>query len=238
MIKVLLKFLPKTAHAWVRAQLVWINNSIVGGNKFHFSHPSNTVAFEGAMLTKCRIEIQGGKNSVTVKKGTRLKQSTIFIKGRGNRLVIHDDCVITAKIELIGDNCLIEIGRGTNIRSAFVATFENGSQILVGKDCLFSDDIDIRTGDSHSIFDEHGARMNHAKPVTIGDHVWLGRNVTVLKGVQIGHGSIVGTCSVVSKSLGMNVLAVGVPAKVIRQKVSWSSKLADRASDVPDAFID
>ncbi len=219
-------------HTWVRGRLLWLNNTAIGGNKFNFSGQSNHVAFKGAMLTKCRMEIQGSNNSVDIGKGTRLRQASIFIKGKDNRLIIHEDCVITAKIELIGDNCLLEIGQGTNIRSTFLATFENDSRIVIGKGCLFSEGIDIRTGDSHSIFDSEGARVNHAKPIIIGDHVWLGRNVTVLKGVQIGEGSIVGTCALVTKNLGSKVLAVGAPAKVVRENIGWSGRLVNHSDDL------
>ena len=110
---------------------MWLNNSAIGGNKFRFSARSNHIAYTGAMLTKCKMEIRGSNNSVDIGKGTRLRQASIFIQGKGNRLVIHDDCVITAKIELIGDNCLLEIGQGTNIRSTFLATFENDSRIVI-----------------------------------------------------------------------------------------------------------
>ena len=50
----------------------------------------------------------------------------------------------------------------------------------------------------------------------IGDDVWLGVNVTVLKGVNIGDGALVGAGSLVTKSIPPHVIAAGVPARVIR----------------------
>lgn len=55
------------------------------------------------------------------------------------------------------------------------------------------------------------------KPVIIGDNVWLGESVSVLPGVSIGKGSIIGANSVVSKSLPDYVIAVGSPAKAIKK---------------------
>ena len=55
------------------------------------------------------------------------------------------------------------------------------------------------------------------KPVKIGNNVWLGEFVSVLPGVTIGQGTIVGANSVVSKSLPPNVIAVGSPAKPIKK---------------------
>lgn len=57
-----------------------------------------------------------------------------------------------------------------------------------------------------------------AQPTIIGDRVWLGANVTVLKGVTIGHDAVVGAGSVVTKDIPEGAIAVGVPAKVIKYK--------------------
>lgn len=54
------------------------------------------------------------------------------------------------------------------------------------------------------------------KPITIGDNVWLGANVTVLPGVTIGKNSVIGAGSVVTKDIPENVVAVGNPCKVLR----------------------
>lgn len=60
-------------------------------------------------------------------------------------------------------------------------------------------------------------RIMYAKPVVIEDNVWLGEFVSVLPGVTIGKGSIIGANSVVSKSIPANVIAVGSPAKPIKK---------------------
>ncbi|MBW4518939.1 MAG: acyltransferase [Scytolyngbya sp. HA4215-MV1] len=57
-----------------------------------------------------------------------------------------------------------------------------------------------------------------AKPTQIGNQVWIGANVTILKGVTIGPNTIVGAGSVVNKNLPEKSIAVGVPAKVIRYR--------------------
>ncbi len=56
-----------------------------------------------------------------------------------------------------------------------------------------------------------------AKPITIGNNVWIGAGSTVLAGVTIGDNSVIGAGSVVTKSIPANVVAVGVPCKVIRE---------------------
>ena len=59
--------------------------------------------------------------------------------------------------------------------------------------------------------------INTSKPVYIGKNVWIGANATILAGVHIGNGSIIGAGSVVSKDIPDNVIAAGVPCKVIRE---------------------
>jgi len=52
--------------------------------------------------------------------------------------------------------------------------------------------------------------------------VWLADNVTILKGVEVAEGSIVGINSTLTKSISSNVIAVGNPAKVVKDGVNWS----------------
>ena len=55
------------------------------------------------------------------------------------------------------------------------------------------------------------------RPVEIGDDVWIGTNAIILAGSKIGTGSIIGAGSIVKGEIPKNVLAAGVPAKVIRR---------------------
>ena len=89
---------------------------------------------------------------------------------------------------------------------------------------MLSRNIKIMTSDGHDVLKE-GERVNFAKNIEIGQSVWLADNVTVLKGVTIGNGSIVGINSTLTKSIGNNQVAAGVPAKVVSSKVSWREEL-------------
>ena len=52
--------------------------------------------------------------------------------------------------------------------------------------------------------------------------MWRGMNVTILKGVHIGTGAVIAAGAVVTKDIPAGCLAAGVPAKVIRENISWS----------------
>jgi acetyltransferase-like isoleucine patch superfamily enzyme len=95
-------------------------------------------------------------------------------------------------------------------------------RVTIGDDCLFSEEIMIHTSDHHSIIDLSSMQqVNFPAEVIIADHVWIGSNVTILAGVTIGLGSIIGSGSVVTKPVGAKELWGGVPARMLRENVSW-----------------
>ncbi|MCI8590400.1 MAG: sugar O-acetyltransferase [Clostridiales bacterium] len=85
-----------------------------------------------------------------------------------------------------------------------------GDHVFIAPNCCF-------TTAEHAIDPEQRkAGLEIAKPITIGNNVWIGAGTTVLAGVTIGDNSVIGAGSVVSKSIPPNVVAVGVPCKVLR----------------------
>ena len=99
----------------------------------------------------------------------------------------------------------------------------DGSSFYMGKGCMFSDRIDIRTTDNHSILNkESGKRINYEEDITFHDKVWLGHGVTVLKGTELAEGCIVGAGSVVTrKHLTPYTVVAGNPAKEVKGNVTW-----------------
>lgn len=91
---------------------------------------------------------------------------------------------------------------------------------------MFAYDIDLRTGDSHSIIDSATMkRINYAKNIEIEDHVWIASHVSILKGVKILRNSVIATRSVVTKSFNKEgVIIGGAPAKILKENVTWSRK--------------
>ena len=85
-----------------------------------------------------------------------------------------------------------------------------GDHVFIAPNCCF-------TTAEHAIDPEmRKAGMEVAKPITVGNNVWIGAGSTILAGVTIGSGSVIGAGSVVKKSIPENVVAVGVPCKVLR----------------------
>lgn len=95
--------------------------------------------------------------------------------------------------------------------------------IAVGEDCMFSNNIIVRTSDSHPIYDSTtNERLNPAASVQIGNHVWIAPSSVVMKGANIGDGVIVGSHTMVNKKVSANVLVVGMPMRVIKENVYWT----------------
>ena len=89
-------------------------------------------------------------------------------------------------------------------------------EIRIGKNCLIAPQVGIYTA-AHPL--DCATRIDHlefGKPVTIGDHCWIGGHATILPGVTLGDNVVVGAGAVVTKSFGSNVLLAGNPARVVK----------------------
>ena len=80
------------------------------------------------------------------------------------------------------------------------------------------------TSDGHPIF-QNNVRINFAKDILIEKHTWIGDNVTILKGVHIGEGCVIGINSTVVKDIQAKSVAVGNPAKVVKENIEWKAEL-------------
>ncbi|MET9388001.1 tetratricopeptide repeat protein [Streptomyces sp. NPDC002928] len=188
-----------------------------------------------------RLTVHGSGNRIDVAPKARIEDVHIHMRGSGHRLVIGEECSIMGGELWFEDyGCLISIGRRTSIQSAHLAATEPGSAIEIGTDCMFAYDIDVRTGDSHSILDpDTGLRLNHAQNVTIGDGVWIAAHVSVLKGAVVGTGSVIATRSVVTHEVPPQALVAGAPAVVIRAPVRWiRSRLPNPPAPQPPLTAD
>lgn len=90
-------------------------------------------------------------------------------------------------------------------------------RITIGDDVQFGPNVQLLTA-THPV--QPGPRRDTweaAEPITIGDNVWLGGGVIVLPGVTIGPGTVVGAGAIVTKDLPAGVVAVGNPARIVRE---------------------
>lgn len=175
-----------------------------------------------------------------------LKDSSLNFIGSNNILFCEENVILDKSIlNFKGDNSLIYLGTGTHKiiadlynsvvlhigkHNVFTKTthliLSEHKHCFIGNHCLISLNVYIRNADPHLIYDcETKERINPSKSVYIGDHVWLGQDVTLLKNTQIDSGSIIGAGSVVAgKKIAHNTSYAGNPCKLIKSNIFWESK--------------
>ena len=204
--------------------LLWKNirekySYIKGGN--------NIVDTKNGITVGTRIQITGTGNTVVIEKGALLQNSLVKIQGNNNVVILHPWALVSgAELWVENDGCRMEIGANTFVgHHSHLACTENGRQLLIGQDGMISSYVQIRTGDSHSIFDADKKRINQARDVIIGNHVWIGEGAKVLKGVILQNNIVVATGAIVTKPFhDEGLLLAGVPAKAIKVNISWDTQ--------------
>jgi len=160
---------------------------------------------KNCLIDNLFVKIIGNNNTIIVGDNVRIKENCrFFIFGNNSKIIIGDNCSMT-------HDCQIEVQ-------------EENQSIRLGKNCMLSNHILIRTNDSHFIYDKTTRlRTNNPKSVDIGEHVWLAAGVTILKGVHIGNGSVIGMNSIVTRDIPSDCIAVGSPSKVVKENIFWSA---------------
>lgn len=172
------------------------------------------------------FKIAGSNNRVVISKKVILRNISIIISGNNNSLFIGESCNLRGAIHLRQEFSSIEIGAKTTFVGVHLFAME-GRKISIGEDCMFSSGVYARTSDEHSIIDlSNKNRVNPAKDISIGNHVWIGEGVTLSKGSSVPDNCIIGARSVVTKELSSaNAIYVGCPAIMVRGNVSWKREL-------------
>jgi len=110
-----------------------------------------------------------------------------------------------------------------------------GNSVQVGDDFMSSWGVWVRTADSHGLIDlERGKVINSPRSVVIGSHVWLGQDAIIMPGAIIGGGTVVGARSIVTKTLPACCVAAGAPARVVRERASWTRKAHPTVDEIAD----
>ena len=178
--------------------------------KFYGS--DSVIKFIGNIPKMKNVKINCGSNCKIVigKSDYRIKNLFIDMKTDNSELII-------------GENFSIESGK-------FDFHGEPNLKIEIGNDCQFGCNVEIDTADGHTIYDmDTNAQLNLPQNVKIGNHVWLCKNVSVLKGAIIQDNTVAGKGSIISSKFNdSNIVIAGIPAKIIKsekyQNINWSRK--------------
>lgn len=204
------------------------------GNTLTLGGKNNRIEKEACYLHTVHFDIQGNDNVIRIAQEVQLTNLRIYIRGDRHTIEINENCCISGCLWIQENGGSIIIGKNTTIERAHLAALE-GKSITIGEDCMLSHDIEFRTGDSHSILEvASGERINPAKDIRVGNHVWIGARSVILKGVTLGDDAIVGANSVVTKDIPARTIAVGTPARVIKEGTTWSRDLREMHTEQPE----
>jgi len=166
----------------------------------------------GAKLLKKGITVLGTKKFKKSKLETRLlidKNATLNLQGPIN-------IGYGADIEVFQDATLvINSGVSTNIGATIIC----GDRIEIGNNTMLGRHVTIRDNNGNHYMNRQGYK--NTKPVIIGDKVWLTEQCTIMPGVKIGDGAIIGASSLVVRNVPDNSLVSGNPAEIIDEDVLW-----------------
>ena len=137
----------------------------------------------------------------------------------------------------VGPDAEIYFGRGVHFRRDFTGRFHGHltigdgvffsrgcyvavySRLTIGNNCKFGERVSIHD-ENHVVGrgpEPIVARGFVAEPIVIGNNVWVGANASILQGVRIGDNFVIGANAVVTHDVPANALAVGIPARVVRE---------------------
>lgn len=124
----------------------------------------------------------------------------------------------------IGPGCRVLLGRDARLKIGHGTEITGGTKILVsknieiGSNCMIAWDVQIMDTDWHTTKSNNGIYTND---VIIKDNVWIASGVKIMQGVTIGSGSVIAAGSIVISDIPENVLAGGIPAKVLKKDYYW-----------------
>lgn len=201
-----------------------MNCICIGNEKIELS--KENVKWEQSGLV---VRINGNGNTITIGEGCKFNDVLISISGNENSVLIGSVCSISNCKIMLGtpaNKRKVKIGKKTYVGGALLAVTSHENILEIGEDCMFSNEIIVRTEDGHPIFDlETKDLCNKGGKVTIGNHCWIGERAYLLKGVVLSDNTIVGACSVVTKSFQEgNVVITGNPAQIVKKGIGWTKK--------------
>lgn len=182
----------------------------------------NRIEYDGEPFP-VKVTFYGGGNVLTVGSPARMPNLRVQFDGDGGRAEIGASKGVTLRAQIrVGGGSTVKIGSHVSSTTTATISAVEGATVTIGHDVMMASDVQVRSDDGHAIYDvRSGRRVNHARDIRVGPHVWLGLRSVVLGGARIGRGSVIGLGAIVTRDVPNNCIAVGSPAKVVRRDIAW-----------------
>ena len=186
-----------------------------------------TFKYKGGIIVFRMVKSKISKSSNVIING-RLLIGDVYpncSKNYGTFFIADDSFLEIDGNFSISTGCQVTVSKGAklNLKSGFInrdSKIYCFNKISIGNNVAISEDVLIRDSDSHKILIDNKENI-YTAPIIIGDNVWIGAKATILKGVKIGDGAVVAAGSVVTRDVPSNCIVAGVPAKIIKENISW-----------------
>ncbi len=169
-----------------------------------------------------QIEFLGNNNTVRIEYPSQIYHSKIYFKGDNNQVSFGKNSKGVFYFQLNHNNNNVSLGNRVE-SEGFAATL-HGDELIIGNNCMFSSPVKVWT-DGHSVIDATTRELLNpaGHTIKIGDHVWIGQDVVLLKRANIPSNCIVAHSSVVTKAFHEeNCVYAGNPAKVVKTGINWN----------------
>lgn len=216
--QIFLSSLSKRKEALITASVSWVPLSI-GIVLRRFIYRSIVSKIGRSVRIEPQVKLV---NAFCLELGNKARlESYVRIRNIGpNRICVGDQAILNHGVQIklhSGSAGSIEIGNRTAIGPYSILS---GRHIKIGDDCLIAPHVGIFA--SSHVFTDTNRKIREQgqeyKGVIIEDDCWLGSGVKVLDGVTIGQGSIIGANAVVTKNIPPYSIAVGIPARIVKNR--------------------
>lgn len=191
-------------HSWLIAMLLRMRGVRIGKNFKILGVP--------------QLRLLGGRGSIEIGDNVFIKGTIDLRTGPKGKIYIRDNVAIDTHCRFIAANdAVLDIKEGADLGCNLICNC--GTDVTIGQDVVTACFCYIQSSNHGVAGDQPIKHQAHTyAPIVIGDGSWLAGHVSVLAGVTIGAGAVVGAKSVVTKDVEPNAIVAGVPASLIRMR--------------------
>ncbi|GIN39434.1 sugar O-acetyltransferase [Heyndrickxia oleronia] len=155
------------------------------------------------------------------RRKVRIYNQTLETEGEKRTQLLKELLGSTGENIYMEPNIRFDYGYNTHVGENFFANFDctilDVCKVQIGDNCMFGPGVHIYTATHPLNPIERNSGKEYAKPITIGNNVWIGGSAVINPGVTIGDNVVIASGAVVTKDVPDNVVVGGNPAKVIKQ---------------------